>query len=259
MSRLTATARARSPIWWAALAVAACGVVATAHGLFEVVAACTVPSVLAALYVPITDGLALVAYAATDRLRSWSRAYAWAVVLVAAGLSGTAQAVYLGGLGEPPVQLRYGVGAWPAVAVAVAAHLLWLVARPAAVSVPVAAGPTATELDSLVASATSVQVAEGLDSLRTGLLDSVRVMLDERAPSKPASKRPSKSVSKPASKQQSSDARPPEYAEAVRRMLAAGVARSTAHYRAGKAVSAGTLDELLTEFPAVRPVTESTA
>lgn len=130
----------RPAIWWAALAVAACGVVATAHGAFEVARICAVPWPVAALYVPITDGLALVAYAATDRLRSWARAYAWVVVLVAAGLSGLAQAVALAGLGEPPVQLRYGVGAWPAVAVAVAAHLLWLVSRPvaAAVAEPVA-------------------------------------------------------------------------------------------------------------------------
>lgn len=131
MSRLTKVATARSPIWWAVLAVALCGVVATAHGLFEVVAACGVLAFVAALYVPITDGLALVAYAATDRLRGAGRLYAWAVVLLAAGLSGLAQAVYLGGLGEPPPWLRYVVGAWPAIAVAIAAHLLYLVGRPA--------------------------------------------------------------------------------------------------------------------------------
>jgi hypothetical protein len=126
-------------LWWAVLGVAVCGVVATAHGLYEVALGCTVPAGISALYVPITDGLALVAYAATDRLRGAARVYAWTVVLVAAGLSGLAQAVMLGGLGEPPVQLRYGVGAWPAVAVAVAAHLLWLVGRPAgAVAEPVA-------------------------------------------------------------------------------------------------------------------------
>jgi predicted GIY-YIG superfamily endonuclease len=128
-------------LWWAVLGVAVCGVVATAHGLYEVALGCTVPAGISALYVPITDGLALVAYAATDRLRGAARVYAWAVVLVAAGLSGTAQAVMLGGLGEPPVQLRYGVGAWPAVAVAVAAHLLWLVGRP----VVAVAAPVATE------------------------------------------------------------------------------------------------------------------
>lgn len=123
--------RSRSLIWWAALGVALCGVVATAHGLFGVARACTVPTGIAALYVPLTDGLALVAYAATSRLRGRSRAYAWVVVLLGAGLSGVAQAVNLGGLGVPSVWLRYGVGAWPALAVAIVAHLLWLVSRPA--------------------------------------------------------------------------------------------------------------------------------
>ena len=47
MSRLSIAARARSPIWWAVLAVAACGVVATAHGLYEVVAACGVLAFMA--------------------------------------------------------------------------------------------------------------------------------------------------------------------------------------------------------------------
>lgn len=133
-------ARARSPIWWSVLAVALCGVVATAHGLYEVVLHCSVPAGIAMLYVPITDGLALVAYASTDRLRGFSRAYAWMVVLAAAGLSAVAQAMQLGGLGEPPVGLRYGVGAWPAIAVAIAAHLLYLVARPVEVARDAPAG-----------------------------------------------------------------------------------------------------------------------
>ena len=119
----------RSLVWWAVLAVACCGVVATAHGLYEVAVACRVEPHVAALYVPITDGLALAAYASTKRLRTggW---YAWSVVVVAAGLSGLAQAVNLAGLGAPGYWLRFGVGYWPAVAVAIAAHLLWLVGRP---------------------------------------------------------------------------------------------------------------------------------
>lgn len=121
----------RPAVWWGVLAVAVCGVVATAHGLFAVAVACGVSPPMGCLYVPITDGLALVAYAATSRLTGWDRGYAWLVVVVAAGLSGLAQAVNLAGLGEPDWRLKFGVGYWPAVAVAVAAHLLWLVSRPA--------------------------------------------------------------------------------------------------------------------------------
>lgn len=116
----------RGVVWWAVLAVAGCGVVATTHGLYEVARACGVGPHVAGLYVPITDGLALAAYAATTRLAR-SRWYAWTVVVAAAGLSGLAQGVNLTGLNEPPSWLRFGVGYWPAVAVAVAAHLLWLV------------------------------------------------------------------------------------------------------------------------------------
>ncbi|MFG1635420.1 hypothetical protein ACGFKX_11350 [Pseudonocardia alni] len=59
------------------------------------------------------------------------------MVIVAAGLSGLAQAVFLAGpapaSGAPPVEadavLRFGVGAWPAIAAAVVAHLLYLLAE----------------------------------------------------------------------------------------------------------------------------------
>jgi hypothetical protein len=88
---------------------------------------------IAWLYPLITDGLALVAYAATARLDGPARRYAWIVVVLAAGLSGLAQASYLaGGVGTvAPAALRFGVGAWPAVAAAVVAHLLFLlVAEP---------------------------------------------------------------------------------------------------------------------------------
>jgi len=128
----------RPMVWWGVLAVAACGVVATAHGLFAVAVVSGVGAPVACLYVPITDGLALVAYASTGRLTGWDRGYAWLIVVVAAGLSGLAQAVNLAGLGEVDWRLRFGVGYWPAVAVAVAAHLLWLVGRPGPVRALVA-------------------------------------------------------------------------------------------------------------------------
>lgn len=117
-------------LWLPGLAVALGAAVATAHGLFEVAVAARVPTGIAWLYPLITDGLALVAYGATARLREGPARYAWAVVVTAAGLSGLAQATYLAG--GPTVDvapaLRFGVGAWPAVAAAVVAHLLYLLA-----------------------------------------------------------------------------------------------------------------------------------
>lgn len=133
----TAAARARPGRWviWApGLAVAIGAAVATAHGLYEVAVAARVPAGIAWLYPLITDGLALVAYAATARLRDGAARYAWAVVVLAAGLSGLAQAAFLAGdpAGPGPVAtpavLRFGVGAWPAIAAAIVAHLLYLLA-----------------------------------------------------------------------------------------------------------------------------------
>ena len=120
----------RAVIWLPGLAVAVGAAVATAHGLFEVALAARVPAGIAWLYPLITDGLALVAYAATARLCGGPARYAWSVVVLAAGLSGLAQASYLAGgatLDASPA-LRFGVGAWPAVAAAVVAHLLYLLA-----------------------------------------------------------------------------------------------------------------------------------
>ncbi len=120
----------RAALWAPGLAVALGAAVATAHGLYEVAAAAAVPAGIAWLYPLITDGLALVAYIATARLTGSAARYAWAVVALAAGLSGLAQAVYLAGgaaLDAPPV-LRFGVGAWPAGAAAIVAHLLYLLA-----------------------------------------------------------------------------------------------------------------------------------
>ncbi|MDN5858807.1 MAG: hypothetical protein L0H84_09310 [Pseudonocardia sp.] len=135
------TARA---IWLPGLLVAIGAAVVTAHGLFEVAAAAGVPLVIAWLYPLITDGLALVAYAATARLVGPAGRYAWTVVVLAAGLSGLAQASYLaGGVAMvAPAALRFGVGAWPAIAAAVVAHLLYLlVVEPDAPDVQTPATP----------------------------------------------------------------------------------------------------------------------
>jgi hypothetical protein len=118
----------RAGVWLPGLAVTAAAAAATAHGLFEVALGCGTPAGIGWLYPVITDGLALVAYAATNRLCGSGRRYAWAVVVLAAGLSGLAQASYLaGGVDVAPAGLRFGVGAWPAVAAAIAAHLLHLI------------------------------------------------------------------------------------------------------------------------------------
>jgi hypothetical protein len=120
----------RAVVWLPGLAVALGAAVATAHGLYEVALAARVPAAIAWLYPLITDGLALVAYAATARLHGPPARYAWAVVVLAAGLSGLAQAALLGAdtTMAAPRMLRYGVGAWPAVAAAIVAHLLYLLA-----------------------------------------------------------------------------------------------------------------------------------
>lgn len=117
----------RPLVWWATLLVAGCAAVATAHGLYSVATECGVRPRMAGLYVPITDGLAMVAYLATAKLHDGDRRYAWTVVVLAAGLSGLAQAVNLAGLGAPDWRLRFGVGYWPALATALGLHLLWLV------------------------------------------------------------------------------------------------------------------------------------
>lgn len=114
-------------LWMPGLAVGIGACVATAHGLYEVALGAGVPQSMAWLYPLITDGLALVAYATTARLVEGGRTYAWGVVVLAAGLSGLAQASYLGGgLDAAPMALRFGVGAWPAIAAAIVAHLLFL-------------------------------------------------------------------------------------------------------------------------------------
>ncbi|WP_226351583.1 hypothetical protein [Pseudonocardia sp. ICBG601] len=138
----------RTAVWLPGLAVALGAAVATAHGLFEVAVPARVPVGVAWIYPLITDGLDLVAYAATARLAGSAARYAWSVVVVSAGLSGLAQAVYLasdavtaGGELEVSAGLRFGVGAWPAVAAAVVAHLLYLLADTATAAPEPDAGP----------------------------------------------------------------------------------------------------------------------
>lgn len=139
----------RDVTWWAGLAVAAAAAAATAHGLYAVAEASGVPWAMALLYPVMTDGLALVAYSATNRLTAGARRYAWVVVVTAAGLSGAAQAMYLvgGGLSDASDAVRFGIGAAPALAAAAVAHLLHLIrttgpaeqaeiVRPAAVRPP---------------------------------------------------------------------------------------------------------------------------
>ncbi|MDQ6874946.1 MAG: DUF2637 domain-containing protein [Actinomycetota bacterium] len=128
-THLQPQARGRWLIWTAGLVVAVGAAIATAHGLYEVAIAAMVPPPIAWLYPLITDGLALVAYASTTRLATRGRGYAWLVVVLAAGLSGLAQASYLAiGVHTAPTELRFGVGAWPAIAAAITAHLLYLLA-----------------------------------------------------------------------------------------------------------------------------------
>jgi hypothetical protein len=119
--------------------------VATAHGLYEVAAGAGVPNLIAWLYPLITDGLALVAYASTARLAEKGRRYAWGVVVLAAGLSGLAQASKASGwVGDASPALRFGVGAWPAIAAAIVAHLLFMLSadtRAAASNTTVDAAP----------------------------------------------------------------------------------------------------------------------
>jgi hypothetical protein len=119
---------ARITLWLPGLTVTLGAAAATAHGLYQVALAAAVPTGIAWLYPLITDGLALVAYSATSRLTGSAARYAWAVVMTAAGLSGLAQAIYLasGATLDATPALRFGIGARPAIAAAIAAHLLYL-------------------------------------------------------------------------------------------------------------------------------------
>ena len=153
------------------LLVALGAAAATAHGLFEVAVASGVPGEIAWIYPLITDGLAIVAYVATSRLAPKGRRYAWSVVILAAGLSGLAQASFLaGGVTTPPGAtgatadglLRFGVGAWPAIAAAIVAHLLFMLATDHRLDAPDVGVGTAGETSSPLAerSALSTSVVQ---------------------------------------------------------------------------------------------------
>src|SRR4051794_24612595 len=146
--RLHGSRWVRTAIWLPGLAVALGAAAATAHGLFEVAVAARVPTGIAWLYPLMTDGLALVAYTATPRLDRSARRYAWTVVVLAAGLSGLAPASFparAATLHASPA-LRFGVGAWPAIAAAVVAHLLYLLAaHPPALAAPLRTTGTVPE------------------------------------------------------------------------------------------------------------------
>lgn len=114
-----------------ALVVAVGAGVATAEGLYSVARMSGRPPLIAGLYPLITDGLAIVAYGLVPHLSGRARWYAAGSVVLAAGLSGLAQAMQMvnGPSAVPPVPVRFGIGAWPAVAVLLAAHLWWLAVR----------------------------------------------------------------------------------------------------------------------------------
>src|SRR5919205_679641 len=80
---------------------------------------------------------------------------AWAVVWLP-GLAGLAQASYLpGGASlETTPALRFGIGAWPAVAAAIVAHLLYLLAVDAPATAP--PGEAVAQRDDARAASTAV-------------------------------------------------------------------------------------------------------
>jgi hypothetical protein len=95
-----------------------------------------------------------------------------------------------------------------------------------------------------------VQVPAGLDRATLDmLLASVR-----QAGQRPAARRRPAGKTAGASRRAGRPQRSPDFTEAVRRMVAGGVARSTANARANAAESAGTLHALLAEYPPVRAV-----
>ena len=114
-----------------AVVVAVGAGVATAEGLYSVARMSGRPPLIAGLYPLITDGLAIVAYGLVPHLAGRARWYAAGSVVLAAGLSGLAQAMQQvnGPAAVPPVPVRFGIGAWPAIAVLLAAHLWWLAVR----------------------------------------------------------------------------------------------------------------------------------
>jgi hypothetical protein len=172
----------------AALVVTAAAGVVTAHGLLEVAKAAGVSTPAAWLYPVITDGLALLAYSAGTRLSTRGRRYAATLVILAAGLSGAAQAVYLaGGLhraSNTTAALRFGVGAWPAVAAALSAHLLHLIRTAASSDVPGAAGPSHSASETEASNPARGHPASGSASDSSTGLDAAPAVQSARRPTR---------------------------------------------------------------------------
>ena len=201
------------------------------------------------------EGVIVVASLSTVVLPRGERLLGWSVLLGFTALSAAANVLHAldhdghkwwspGFAVVPPLALPLCVRLAERVA---------LSARTAAA--PALDNPPAAELDSMRAELDEVRrsaldnaAGPTLDSLRTGLLDEVRKLSTSNPRQRPVSKRPAKpAVQRPQ--------RSPEYSEAVRRMVAAGVSRSTANHRAGRAEGQGTLPDLLAEYPPVRVVT----
>lgn len=190
-------------IWLPGLAVAVGAAVATAHGLYEVAHAARVPAGIAWLYPLITDGLALVAYAATARLTGSGARYAWAVVVLAAGLSGLAQAALLasGSAVDASPLLRFGVGAWPAIAAAIVAHLLYLLATDSPPADERAEPPGPSDVQSTLYNPGAVQRLNGTPVARPGVQRPTAVQPAADLPAlaaRPVEQRPGRPGSSPA-------------------------------------------------------------
>lgn len=215
----------RRAAWLPSLLVATGAAVATAHGLYEVAVAAGVPVAIAWIYPLITDGLALVAYVATTQLRDSAARYAWSVVVLAAGLSGLGQACYLaGGVGAvAPAALRFGVGAWPAVAAAIVAHLFHL----------------------LIESSRAERTAEQLDTGRTTASDSEWTTPAAGPVGRPAIEAAEPSVVQPSSPASDAPARDRAQAAARRHAVRYGELPTVSHLMALAEVSRGTAGEAL--------------
>ena len=179
------------------------------------------PAEIAALYPVMADGLALVAYSATSRLRGGARRYAWMVVLAAAGLSGLAQALYLagGGVQDAPAGVRFGIGAIPAVAAAAVAHLLHLI-RTAPAEGPASDACTGE-------TPPSVQPAEAgpSDRVQRGTASAAVVRPERPAPQQPAAGSAASRAEQAARRHRADHGTLPTTSELVR---LTGVSRGTA-------------------------------
>ena len=175
----------RRATWAAGLVVAAGAGVATAHGLYQVAAAARVPAPIAWLYPLITDGLALVAYAATARLhrrrpplrRRHRRARRRPVRARPGRLP---RRRHRATTSAAPVGLRFGVGAWPAIAAALTAHLLHLIST----------DPTRRDrhVDDIASTASSVQSAVQPGAVQSGVQRRVQSAFNSRVQPRPSNR-----------------------------------------------------------------------